>query len=93
MLKAGNEISQWELFHADELENLIEWRQGFWSGFGVTKVRVYLKETRKKSTLATIYINRPLQPIDPMKMFEKINAKLEKKLDQNLKEMAERNES
>ncbi len=82
VLESGNEIPQWKLISSNEKENVIEWKHKFWSGLGLSKIKVYLKEPRPKSTLATIYIYRPLQIIDPAKMCERVFGKLEEKLNE-----------
>ncbi len=84
VLESGNEIPQWKLISANERENIIEWRQKFWSGLGVSKIKVYLIEPRPKSTLATIYVNRPLQLIDPAKMCKRVFKKLEARINKKL---------
>ncbi len=65
ILESGNEIAQWKLVSADNREKIIEWKQNFCAILGVSKIKVYLREPRPKDTLVTIYVNRPLQLIDP----------------------------
>jgi len=73
---SGSKIPGWKLVGADRKLGVIEWRQSFWSVLGYSKIRVYLKEPRENYTLLTIYIKRPLQIIDPAKMFQRVYKKL-----------------
>lgn len=84
LMESGNEILQWELVDSDKQKGIIEWKQKFWSGLGTSKIKIYLREPRPNNTLATIYVNRPVQILDPFKMCERVYKKLEKKLNEKI---------
>ncbi len=80
ILESGNELANWELVSSNEQAGIIEWKQKFWLGLAISRIKVYLKEPRPQNTLVTIYISPPLQIFDPANMCERIYKKLELKL-------------
>lgn len=80
VLESGNEIPKWKRVSSVEQTGSIEWEQKNWLGLGTSKIKVYLKEPRPKDTLVTVYVSRPLQFVDPLKMCESVYRKLEANL-------------
>ena len=76
LVESGQQRAGWRLVLADKGEGGIEWQHRGLFGVPVSKIRVYLKQPRKSSTLVTVYINRPLQCVDPFKMCEGLYGKL-----------------
>jgi hypothetical protein len=85
LLKSGNAIPNWKLLKSEIDVGLIEWKQSFWSGLGLSTITVEIKKINQELTLATIIICRPIQIWDPMKMCERVYKKLERKIAENLK--------
>lgn len=84
VLECGNTIPHWKLVQKDEVVGLIEWQQLFLLGLCMSKIRVYFKQQRPDYTLVTVYVNRPLQFIDPFKRVENVNRKLASKLSERI---------
>jgi hypothetical protein len=79
-------IPGWHLVKSDIEAGMIEWKQKRLLGLSVSKIRVYLKQPRPNSTLVTVYVNRPLQFIDPFNMCERVFNKLVLSLNVKLQE-------
>lgn len=85
--ECGSQMSQWVLVGSNVEAGEIEWKQNAWSFMGFSKIRVYLHETRTDNTLATIYVSRPMQIIDPFKMCDRVYKRFRDALDQAVDEM------
>ena len=78
--ESGGEVANWQLIDANPETGRIEWKQSFWTGYGVATIKVELAELENTSTLATVSIHRPMQIWDPAKICERVFKKLERKI-------------
>ena len=83
--ESGGEVAHWQLIDANPETGRIEWKQSFWTGYGIATIKVELADLENKGTLVTVSIHRPMQIWDPAKICERVFKKLERKIAEKAK--------
>ena len=84
LCKSGNDIKSWQTIRSDFENDLIMWKQFFWSLTGTAAITAKLTQTKEKETSVVIEIRKPLQILDPAKISDMVFRKLDRAWKKNL---------
>ncbi len=84
LLKSGRDVRSWQTKKADVENGYLEWKQYFWTLSGSAAIAARLKQNGEDRTSVEISVIKPFQMFDPLRLCDKIFAKLDRALKKNL---------